>query len=157
MHNLDGMILSVEEDLETNKAVALGRRLVAFRSDLFVKAVPHALNAREAETGLGGADLVVTCVHGDGPRLRAAHLARERLTPHLDLGTGVTRTEAGDRQLAADVRLLLPQAGCVRCVGGLSDLDQAEYELHAPPVASPCPTGRRLECPRPAWVPDYAQ
>ena len=44
-------------------------------------------------------------------------------------------TETGERQLAADVRLLLPGAGCIRCVGGLADMEQAEYEFHAPPGA----------------------
>jgi hypothetical protein len=35
------------------------------------------------------------------------------------------------------VRLLLPRAGCIRCVGGLADMEQAEYEFHAPPGALP--------------------
>jgi hypothetical protein len=35
------------------------------------------------------------------------------------------------------VRLLLPRAGCIRCVGGLADFDQAEYDLHALPGALP--------------------
>src|SRR5205814_279360 len=86
---------------------------------------------------LGGVDLVVTCVDRDGARLRAAYWARERLTPHLDIGAGVSRLAAGQRLLAADVRLLLPAAGCIRCVGGLGDSEGAEYELHAPPGALP--------------------
>jgi hypothetical protein len=35
------------------------------------------------------------------------------------------------------VRLLLPRAGCIRCVGGLANLEQAEHELHAPAGALP--------------------
>jgi hypothetical protein len=136
-HNLDGMLLATEADLGVNKAVALGRRLVTYRSDLAVKAVPMAFGSRASTYALGGSDLVVTCVDQDGPRLRAAHWAHDRLTPHLDIGVGVTRTAAGDRQLAADVRLLLPRAGCIRCVGGLADLEQAKYELHAPLGTSP--------------------
>lgn len=136
-HNLDGMLLATEEDLGANKAVALGQRLVAYRSDLAVKAVAGPLNLRAPGTALGEADLVVTCVDQDAPRLRAAHWGHDRLVPHLDIGTGVTRTPAGERQLAADVRLLLPRAGCIRCVGGLADLDQAEYELQAPQGTSP--------------------
>jgi molybdopterin/thiamine biosynthesis adenylyltransferase len=136
-HNLDGMVFATEADLGENKAVALGQRLVAFRPDLRVKAVRRPLDAVTAEGALAGIDLVVTCVDEDGARLRAAHRAREQLTPHLDIGTGVTRTAGGGRQLAADVRLLLPGAGCVRCVGGLGDSEQAEYEFRAPPGALP--------------------
>jgi molybdopterin/thiamine biosynthesis adenylyltransferase len=136
-HNLDGMLLSTEADVGGNKAVALGRRLVEFRPDLMVQALRRPLDGSAAEQALGGADLVVTCVDQDGARLRAARWAREHLMPHLDVGTGVTRIAGGGRQLAADVRLLLPGAGCVRCVGGLADSEQAEYELHAPPSALP--------------------
>jgi molybdopterin/thiamine biosynthesis adenylyltransferase len=135
--NLDGLLLATEADIGANKAVALGRRLVAFRSDLLVKALPRPLDSRAAEAALGGVDLVVSCVDQDGARLRAAHWAREHLAPHLDIGAGVTRLAGGERQLAADVRLLLPGAGCIRCVGGLADLDQAEYELFAPPGSLP--------------------
>jgi len=136
-HNLDGMLLATEADIGTNKAVTLGRRLVEFRPDAAVRAIMRPLNSRASEEALGGADLIVTCVDQDGARLRAARHARARLTPHLDIGTGITLTAPGERQLAADVRLLLPGAGCVRCVGGLGDWEQAEYELHAPPGALP--------------------
>jgi molybdopterin/thiamine biosynthesis adenylyltransferase len=134
-HNLDGMLLSTEAEVGENKTVALGRRLVEFQPELMVNAVPRPLDSFAAEGALPGVDLLVTCVDRDGARLRAAHWARERLTPHLDLGTGVTGTAGSKRQLAADVRLLLPGAGCIRCVGGLGDSEQAEYELHAPPGA----------------------
>jgi hypothetical protein len=136
-HNLDGMLLSAAADVGANKAVALGRRLVEFRPDLAVRAVRRPLDASSGEQALAGADLIVTCVDQGGARLRAARWARERLAPHLDIGTGVTRVADGGRLLAADVRLLLPGAGCIRCVGGLADSEQAEYELHAPPFALP--------------------
>jgi molybdopterin/thiamine biosynthesis adenylyltransferase len=135
-HNLDGMLLTTPADVGQNKAVALGRRLVAFQPDLLVKAVPRHLDSLAAEGVLPGVDLLVTCVDQDAACLRAAHWARERLTPHLDIGAGVTRTTGG-RQLAADVRLLLPGDGCLRCVGGLGDAEQAAYELHAPSGALP--------------------
>jgi hypothetical protein len=136
-HNLDGMILCAEADIGEKKALALGRRLITYRPDLMVKAVPHPLNSRAGKVALDGTDLVVTCVDQDGARLEAAHWSAEHLTPHLDIGTGVTRTETDARQLAADVRLLMPRAGCIRCVGGLADMGQAEYEFHAPPGALP--------------------
>jgi hypothetical protein len=136
-HNLDGMLLSAEADVGKKKAIALGKRLVEFRSDLAIRAAAQPLNSHAAQAALEGVDLIVTCVDQDGPRLQAAHWAANHLVPHLDIGAGVTQTATGDRQLAADVRLLLPRAGCIRCVGGLGDLDQAEYELHAPYGALP--------------------
>jgi ThiF family len=143
-HNLDGMILATEADMGEKKGMALGRRLIAYRPDLMVKAVPHPLNSPSGKAALQGADLIVTCVDQDGARLQAAHWAAAHLAPHLDIGTGVTRSARGDHQLAADVRLLLPRAGCIRCVGGLGDPDQAEYELYAP-------YGALLRRPPEAW------
>lgn len=136
-HNLDGMVLNGPADVGVNKAVALGRRLVEGRQDLCVTAVNRPLDSSRPDPTAGRPDLLVTCVDRDAPRFRAAVWARRRLVPHLDIGTGVTRLPTGERQLAADVRLLLPGAGCVRCVGGLGDPDQAEYELYAPPGALP--------------------
>ena len=138
-HNLDGMILASETDLGQPKAIALGRRLVEFRPDLLVTAVTTPFASRESAARLAGSDLIVTCVDRDTPRLRAARWAREQIVPHLDIGAGVTRAATGERQLAADVRLLLPGpgAGCVLCCGGLGDRAQAEYELHAPRGALP--------------------
>jgi len=133
-HNIVGMVGVRAEDLERAKAVALGERLIAFRPDLAVTAVPHDFLDRRAR--LSGADLIVTAVDRDSARLAAARWARRHGAVHLDIGTGVTR-QGNDRLLAADVRLLLPGAGCVKCVGGLGDLDQAEYEYRAPPGAAP--------------------
>jgi hypothetical protein len=136
-HNLDGMILANEADIGDSKAIVLGRRLIDYRPDLLVRAVGKPFLNRATEVHLAGADLIVTCVDRDAPRLRAAIWAREHLTPHLDIGAGVTRNANGDRLLAADVRLMLPGSGCACCVGGLTDREQAEYELHAPPGALP--------------------
>lgn len=137
IHNLDGMLLATPADVGSNKAVALARRLVEFRPDFTVRAVARPLDSTHPTPSDGRLDLVATCVDQDAPRLRVAHWARETLTPHLDIGTGVTRSPDGGRLLAADVRLLLPGLGCVSCVGSLRDLDQAEYELYAPPGALP--------------------
>jgi hypothetical protein len=138
-HNLDGAFLAVPEQAGANKAVALARRLVEYRPDLAVRAVPFALDAAHPEPAAGCLDIVATCVDSDGARLRAARWCRRHLTPHLDIGTGVTRMATGERMLAADVRLMLPGAGsgCVLCRGGLQDADQAWYEYFAPPGALP--------------------
>lgn len=135
-HNLDGMLLATPEEVGQNKAEVVARHLAARRPDLAIRASRRGLGGWHDEGLVGSADLIVTCVDRPGPRLRAARLARDRLIPHLDIGTGVTLT-AGERQVAADVRLCLPRAGCVRCVGGVGDLAEAEYELRAPPGALP--------------------
>lgn len=136
-HNLDGMFLATPEDIGSNKAVTLGRRLVDFRPELAATVLPRRFGVKLSEPTLEDADLVVTCVDQDGPRLRAARMARQQLIPHLDIGTGVRTGDDGQRVIAADVRLLLPGEGCVRCVGGLGDLEAAEYENWAPPGALP--------------------
>lgn len=135
-HNLDGMLLATESDLGRNKALAIARRLQTFRSDMAITAVPHAYGTRIEEPALRNADLIATCVDQNVPRLRAAQFSIRRVVPHLDIGTGVTRIETG-RQIAADVRLLLPGRGCIRCVGGLPDLPLVEEELRAPIGALP--------------------
>jgi molybdopterin/thiamine biosynthesis adenylyltransferase len=133
-HNVVGMTGVTAEDVGEPKALALARRLVAFRPDLAVTALPLSVLDRRAV--LRDIDLIVTTVDRDSARLKAARWAVEHTAVHLDIGTGVTQQHCG-RQLAADVRLLLPGRGCVRCVGGLGDLAQAEYELNAPPGAAP--------------------
>ena len=133
-HNVVGMIGPTAADVGRPKATALAERLTAFRPDLAVTAMPSSF--ADAHNHLRELDLLVTTVDQDAPRLQAAVWARRHAVVHLDIGTGVTRQEA-ERLLAADVRLLLPGDGCVRCVGGLADLDQAEYELFAPPAALP--------------------
>jgi molybdopterin/thiamine biosynthesis adenylyltransferase len=136
-HNLDSMILATEADLGKNKALAIARRLAAFRSDLAISVSPRRLGARFEEPAINDADLIVTCVDQDGPRLRVAKLASEQLVPHLDIGTAVRRGENGRLDVGADVRLLLPGRGCVHCVGGLRNLAEAAYELRSPSGALP--------------------
>jgi hypothetical protein len=133
-HNVVGMIGVTATAVGQPKATVLARWLTAFRPDLAVSA--FVLPFAEVRDRLRDVDLLVTTVDQDAPRLQAGIWARQHGVVHLDVGTGVTRQRAG-RQLAADVRLLLPGAGCVRCVGGLTDLDQAEYEWRAPPGSLP--------------------
>lgn len=133
-HNVVGMVGVPSDAVGQAKAVVLARSLVAFRPDLAVTAVPFDFVARRGT--MASADLIVSAVDRDAGRLAASRWARRHGAIHLDIGTGVTQ-QGNERLLAADVRLLLPGAGCVRCVGGLGDLDQAEYELRAPPGAAP--------------------
>ena len=56
------MIFSPQSDIGTKKVIALGRRLVVFRSDLAIRAITQPLNSRVGQAALEGADLVVTRV-----------------------------------------------------------------------------------------------
>lgn len=133
LHNLDATWGVTEAVVGSRKVEALAHGLTQFRADLAVQALAcSAADARVVEC-VRGVDLVATCVDRDMPRLAAAVLAERFLKVHLDIGTGVTQNAAGERQIAGDVRLLLPGQGCVCCVGGLPDAEQARYELLAPP------------------------
>jgi hypothetical protein len=144
IENLDAGFCVTEQDVGRPKAEALQERLHAFRSDCLITSIPHSATHAAVVAKARGADLLVTCVDHDTPRLAAALLARRFLKVHLDVGTGVTADERGERVLAGDVRLLLPRMGCVCCVGGLRREEDAHYELRAPPGALP----RR---PPPEW------
>jgi len=132
-HNLDAMCGVTEADVGRRKAEALAERLTQFRSDLAVHALACSAADDRVVDRVRNADLLATCVDRDTPRLAAAMLAERFLKVHLDIGTGVTVSDAQERLIAGDVRLLLPGQGCVSCVGGLLDQEGAQYELLAPP------------------------
>lgn len=96
---------------------------------------PHSVTHADVVRRARSADLIVSCVDHDTPRLAAALLCHRFLKIHLDVGTGVTMDERGERLLAGDVRLLLPGQGCICCVGGLNAEEEARIELHSPPGA----------------------
>lgn len=138
LENLDAGYGVTELDIGRPKTDALQVSLHAFRTDCSITSLPYPVTHPAVISAAAGADLIVTCVDHDTPRLAATRLARRLLKVHLDIGTGVTQSqEDGQRMLAGDVRLLLPQLGCVCCVGGLADEAEARYELAAPPGALP--------------------
>lgn len=136
-HNLIRMPLATEADIGLNKAMVVARRVSNMRSDLAIKVSDKPFGTKLDEPVTHGMHLLVTAVDCDAPRLRASYLARQRMVPHLDIGTSVTQDSLGERLLAADVRFLVPRSGCIRCVGGLGQLDAAEFELNAPRGALP--------------------
>lgn len=144
LENLDAMPGLATADVGCQKVIALARRLLLLRPDLSVSCFDAPLSDVRVAVALRRlpADLVVTAVDSDMPRLAASLLAREALAVHLDVGTSVTRDKSGKMLLAGDVRLLLPGAGCVSCVGGLADREATLYELYAPPGT--LRRGRRL-------------
>jgi molybdopterin/thiamine biosynthesis adenylyltransferase len=130
-HNLDSMWGAAEADVGNKKVDAVAHQLSLFRSDLAIQGFGASAADPRVVDLVRRFDLLATCADSDTPRLAAALLAERLLKTHLDIGTGVTGADS-DRLIAADVRLLLPGQGCVCCVGGLSDEDEARYELLAP-------------------------
>jgi hypothetical protein len=114
----------------------LQQRLLAIRSNCAITAVHDSAVAGAAIDLARDVDLLVTCVDHDAPRLAAALLANRFLKVHLDVATGIHRRGGRARDLAGDVRLLLPHEGCLCCVGGLGNADRAREELLgiAPPA-----------------------
>jgi hypothetical protein len=143
-HNLNATVGFEESDVGQLKVEALAQHLSRFRSDLAVFGLPWSAADARVPDRIRDADLLVTCVDSDAPRLLAARLAAQWLKPHLDIGTGIHRQADEQRTMAGDVRLLLPREGCVACVGGLRDLQQAQDDLLLGPGALPLK-------PAPAW------
>jgi len=134
LENLDAMPGLIAADVGRPKVEALAERLLAFRPDLAVTCFARSATDAPVAEQLRRlpADLIATGVDSDTPRLLASLLARETLTPHLDVGSSVTRSAQGEAVLAGDARMLLPGQGCVACVGGLADREATLYELAAP-------------------------
>jgi molybdopterin/thiamine biosynthesis adenylyltransferase len=137
-HNLDGMVLTTPRAVGKPKAVALAKRLSAFRPEMLVQAVKAGLNDRRASRLAGSSQLIVSCVDNGAGRLQAADWAKKAMAVHLDVGSGIRMVD-NRRELAADVRLLLPGRGmgCLRCVGGVARLAEAEAARRLPPHALP--------------------
>jgi len=130
--NLDGTPGLAEADVGRPKVEALARLLHAYRPELALALSQRSTRERAGVDFLAErADLLVTCVDDDLPRLLVALMARQTLTPHLDVGTRVVR-QGGGWELTGDARLLLPTRGCVVCVGGLADLPAVVRDLHLP-------------------------
>lgn len=131
-HNLDAMPGLTTDDIGKLKATALAERLVAFNPELsihcFTKPITDVLGQLQSRF-----DLIVSCVDRDAARVAASWLSRKKLVPHLDIGTAVQRSDSRYAELTGDIRLLLPFAGCVHCVGGIADRDATMYEFAAPP------------------------
>ena len=135
--NLDAMPVSAEF-VGRPKVEAVADAIARLRPDMAITRLAKPVNSAEAaELFRSRNDLIVSCVDSDA-RLAASLWARKTLTVHLDVGTTVQPETEPDhehaRHIAGDARLLLPDrdGGCVACVGGLADEDQALYELAAP-------------------------
>ena len=129
--NLDAMPGLRESDVGRSKAETVGEMVGRSRSDLAVTALRVSAANPLVWQHLKEADLIITTVDRDEPRWIAARVASLYLKPHLDIGTGILE-RAGERMMGADIRLLLPGEGCICCVGGLRQSEDAIYNLNRP-------------------------
>lgn len=132
--NLDAMPLAAERDTNELKVLQLAKMLRQNQPQLTVSCIPQSIldgNAIRAfrETRV---DAVFSFVDSNAARLATSRLCQENETMHIDVGTHIEWSSAGERQMAADVRLFEPREGCVACCPVMEDLDDALYEVAAP-------------------------
>lgn len=123
-HNLDMAGLG-PQDLGRRKTEAVAaalRRTGAETGDLALH--PVTVTSLRGLAVAKGADLIACCVDNDGARLAAGLIAALYARPLLDIGTGV-HGGGPHRRLGADIRLILPGAGCLSCGGGVADPREA--------------------------------
>jgi len=149
VHNLGEMVGVRERDLRRAKVDALADFLHA-SLDIPVGVVPVASSIIDgrAATEAKSCSVLFSTVDADPARLATTILCTLHHIVHIDIGTGVfvrqdTATppaRAGQpyhRLMGADVRLILPGDGCLRCRGGLVRYHDAVRELCALGAALP--------------------
>lgn len=143
LENLNAMVGVKEADTGQSKVLAVQNSIAEFNPECTVTAIEASAKSSHVEQLAEGADLIVTCVDSDLPRLCAALMARRFLKVHLDVGTGIQRLDDHSTQMAGDIRLMLPGSGCLLCVGGLPKERDAWFERIAPhgaiPLTAPTP------------------
>jgi hypothetical protein len=134
-HNLDTVPNLHPSSRGQSKVQAVAKHLLAARNDLQVTCIAQSVLAQSTAEMLRSltSDVYISCVDSDAARLAVSLLARESLTAHLDVGTVIRRGDSGQKQMSADIRLLLPSQGCCRCAGRVANEEAALYELSAPP------------------------
>ncbi len=143
LHNLGEMDAVTNTDVGSSKAHTIAAHLHDImdasrgsRAGPIFDSIIAPLNSREAHDACRQADVLICCVDNDAARLSLGMLATLHHKPLLDIGTGVrfsheaeARSPTPDnRQMGADVRLIVPGSGCILCHGSLSDYPQAIVE-----------------------------
>ena len=124
LHNLGEMIGVTAADLGRPKVTAVASALTSMASPrLQIVTVPASITRWPALIAVQACDVVLSCVDDDSARLAATGLATVFCKPLLDIATGIHGSGA-DREMGADVRLVLP-GQCLLCCGGLRDQTSA--------------------------------
>ncbi len=135
--NLDAMPHTSPRQLGRSKAVLLAKALQRNQPDLTVSCLSESVTSAAGLTYLdrARADTVFSFVDNDAARLATSWKCRQGMMVHLDVGTLIRHDETGRRVMRADIRLFEPGRGCVACVPKLPNLEDALYEVSAPPGA----------------------
>jgi molybdopterin/thiamine biosynthesis adenylyltransferase len=157
-HNLGEMDAVTDADLGRPKVEAIADHLRSLvpqgPTSLLPIVAPIAEPAALAATK--ACDVLFCCADNDAARLATAILATLYHKVLLDIGTGIHFTMTDDpirnpqrrpelaegseirnREMGADVRLILPGDGCLLCRGNLTDYARAVDDLcnHRPPAS----------------------
>jgi hypothetical protein len=101
-----------------------------------LRSIPESILSLRALIAIKQADFLVCCVDDAAARLMAATLAKLYLRPLLDLGTGIFGSDSRDREMGADVRLVLPDRSLL-CFGGIARYNHALETLGSTALALP--------------------
>jgi hypothetical protein len=133
LHNLDAMDGVSEKSVGQYKVEAVKRQLPHEARGTKVMAISRSVMSTEALSQLWSADVLISCVDSNAARLLVGAVACSYAKPLLDIGTGVFRAqgraERNTRLMGADVRLILPGDGCLFCIGGVRNSEEALLEL----------------------------
>jgi len=131
LHNLGEMLGASAADLGRYKVEAVASALTSTASpQLNIVTVPASITRWPALYAVQACDVLLSCVDHDSARLAATAVATVCCKPLLDIATGVHGSEL-DREMGADVRLVLP-GNCLLCCGGLRDHTHALQVLAQP-------------------------
>lgn len=135
-HNLGEMDAVTEADLGKPKVGAIADHLRALVSPLPMSLFPVAAPVTHpmALSLIKSCDVLFCCADNDAARLATAILATLYHKVLVDIGVGVfysgsAAPAARGRTMGADVRLILPDDGCLLCRGNLSNYAQAVDDL----------------------------
>jgi hypothetical protein len=140
--NLDAMDALTTHDLGRRKVTALTKKLRHALPRTHITALPQSIMSTEARLLAKSADVLICCVDDDAARLVSGALACCYVKPLLDIGTGIFHHQLpapqahasykivpqpthARRVLGADVRLILPNDGCLLCWGGVANPHRA--------------------------------
>jgi hypothetical protein len=136
-HCLGEVDLVTPADVGRAKVHALADRLV-FPAGGEVRPLPVQAQARQALEAARDSDVLFVAADRDTARLCAAVVAALYHKVLFDVGTGIHGS--GERRvMGTDVRLIIPDDGCLLCVGGLADRSRAVDELTLGVTPSPVP------------------
>lgn len=129
LHNLDAMDGVTYDNLWQHKVIALQQTVKEITgAATTLTAIPDSITTLRAFITTKEVDMLICAVDHDGARLATAIIATPYLKPMIDLGAGIFGTD-GQRQLGADIRLILPGERCLLCFGGLADTASARSVL----------------------------